>query len=304
MLPDRSTASSMSRPACGGCTTSPSCCGRAAAMHSKHQPSHASQWPLPARAATAGRGDGVEARAVRHFQRGRGVARRGQQRAHQPWQRQGQQQPGPGESADRRKTAKPTIRSSLHRHPCQETIARDALQGIDFRLRRVGPIAAFAERASHARDEHRRLRIRHRGSAASRRPAAGRRRDRAGSRPDAAARTSAATFAAGVGALAMASSNRRTIASRRRLLRRSSHAASAQATSSEDRHAPPARCRRPPRRRSGHVDVAQDEFVLHLRRPGCDRAAAARIRWAHRSTAPAHGRRARAVAPARHRRAA
>ena len=37
MLPDRSSASIRSRPACGGCTASPSCCGRAAATHSRIQ---------------------------------------------------------------------------------------------------------------------------------------------------------------------------------------------------------------------------------------------------------------------------
>ena len=102
MLPDRSTASIRSRPLCGGCTASPSCCGRAAATHSRIQASHSHHEARPPRAKPP-----LPAIASRRAPYGTlnaadAVRAAGSSAAHQPRQRQRQQQPWPGEAGERR----------------------------------------------------------------------------------------------------------------------------------------------------------------------------------------------------------
>ena len=72
-------------------------------------------------------GDRVQARAVGHLQCRAGAARRRQQPAHEPRQRQRQQQPWPGEAVDHGSDARIT-----RVHPVEEARARDFAQAVDF----------------------------------------------------------------------------------------------------------------------------------------------------------------------------
>ena len=156
MLPDRSTASSRSRPACGGCTVSPSYCGRAAAMH-EQAPSRAARSAMrSARApATRGRVRWREARAVRHVAarspielRARGSSARTSHGSGNASSSQGQAKPSIiGAPARPMRASADRVRAAM---PCQE--ARRARRVAARRLRVDDVAAGSRRRASAASD--------------------------------------------------------------------------------------------------------------------------------------------------------
>ena len=192
MLPDRSTASIRSRPLCGGATASPELLRPrgGGAKQEPRQPGQRRRMHEPGPA--TGAGDGIEALAVRHPQRGGTAASRRQQPARQPRQRQRQPHPRPGESAERRLQPFEPVAAHLRLgHEFEEALAREIANRFPCARIHLSPVAAFQQQTSRAVTEIVALLL-HRGSAARPRPASG----RPACRHDARARRSSSDIAA------------------------------------------------------------------------------------------------------------
>ena len=303
MLPDRSTASIRSRPACGGVHRFAELL-RPRGGDAQQRPRQPSQHAGTAAAHAHGRA----ARRSRPGARRRALSmRRGVARAAAATSARATATATPAAATARRScpARRPGCRASTRsssRHPVEEARARELAQAVD--LRSASTLARKPPSSSSRRRRRRTsaLSIRDRGNASQASPCS---LSASGSIRRAARRSNsdiAATFAAGVPARAIAASNSAAIARwrwRRRAMPTTLATAIASSTIAATSHQPGA---------GGHHDGAggwwmsrseQRDRLHHATIARAGRAAAARIRWAHRWTAPARARRAPAAAPAR-----